>query len=90
MLSVFLSLLLLYILTPPPPSLGVIVINCFKFCTRLNCRTNYFYNRLINDWNNLPDFIVNADSVINFKSVIDSYLFNCIFNFAYIVYITLC
>jgi len=53
----------------------------FKFCTRLNCRTNYFFNRLVNDWNNLPEFIVNADSVINFKSLIDSYLFDCRFNF---------
>jgi len=43
----------------------------FKFRTRLNCRTNYIFNRLVNDWNNLPDFIVNANSVINFKSSID-------------------
>jgi len=54
----------------------------FKFRTRLNCRTNYFFNRLVNDWNNLPDFIVNANSVIiTFKSSIDSYLFDCRFNF---------
>ena len=35
----------------------------FKYHSRLSCRSNYFFNRLINDWNNLPAFVVNANSV---------------------------
>ena len=29
----------------------------FKYQSRLNCRSNYFFNRVINDWNNLPDIV---------------------------------
>ena len=44
----------------------------FKYRSRLNCRSNYFFNRVINDWNNLPDTVVNA---IVAKYLIDSYLY---------------
>ena len=44
----------------------------FKHHSRLNCRSNYFFN--INDWNNLPPFVVNANSVNSFKFLIDNYL----------------
>ena len=42
----------------------------FKYHSRLNCRYNYF---LINDWNNLPAFVVNANSI---NSLIDNYFFS--------------
>ena len=41
----------------------------FEYRSRLNCRSNYF-NRLINDWNNLPPFVVNANFVNSFKFLI--------------------
>ena len=53
----------------------------FKYRSRLNCRSNYFFNRVINDWNNLPDTVVNASSVNNFKYLIDSYLYDSRFTF---------
>ena len=42
----------------------------FKHHSRLNCR---FIKRLINDWNNLPSFVVNDNSVNSFKFLLDNY-----------------
>ena len=53
----------------------------FKYRSRLNCRSNYFFNRVINDWNNLPHTVVNASSLNNFKYLIDSYLRDSRFTF---------
>ena len=53
----------------------------FKYRSRLNCRSNYFFNKLINDWNNLPAFVVNANSVNCFKSLIDNCFLDSRFNF---------
>ena len=39
----------------------------FKSFSRLKCRADYFFNRILNDWNDLPDYVVNADSVKSFK-----------------------
>ena len=41
-------------------------------------RPNYFFNKLINDWNNLPAIVVNANSVNNFKSLIDNHFLDSI------------
>ena len=41
----------------------------------------YFFNRVINDWNNLPDSVVNASSLNDFKYLIDSYLHDSRFTF---------
>ena len=53
----------------------------FKYRSRLNCRSVYFFNRVINDWNNLPDTVVNASSLNDFKYLIDSYLHDSRFTF---------
>ena len=34
----------------------------------------YFFNWVINDWNNLPALVVGADSVNSLKSLLDSIL----------------
>ena len=39
------------------------------------------FNRLINDWNNLSPFVVNANSVNSFKFLIDNYFADSRFNF---------
>ena len=52
-----------------------------SYHSRLNCRSNYFFNKLINDWNNLPAFVVNANSVNCFKSLIDNYFLDSRFSF---------
>ena len=61
----------------------------FKCHSRLNCRSKYFFNRLINDWNALPAVVVNArvnlNSVNNFKSLLDNYLFDLRFTFVAIM-----
>ena len=46
----------------------------FKERSRLLCRSNYFINRITNDWNSLPDYVVNSTSINTFKSLLDSYL----------------
>ena len=53
----------------------------FKCHSRLNCRSKYFFNRLINDWNALPAVVVNVNSVNNFKSLLDNHLFDSKFTF---------
>jgi len=53
----------------------------FKHHSRLNFRSKYFFNRLINDWNALPAFVVNANSVNSFKSLLDNHLVDFSFTF---------
>jgi len=53
----------------------------FKSFSRLKCRSDYFFNRILNHWNSLPDYIVNSSSVNSFKSLLDSHLVNSRFIF---------
>jgi len=46
----------------------------FKYRSRLLCRSNYFFNRIINNWNQLPATVVNSNSVNYFKSLLDNHL----------------
>jgi len=39
-------------------------------------RRNYFTRRIINKWNNLPDYIVCSDSLSNFKQNFDTFNLN--------------
>ena len=39
----------------------------------LNCRSQFFSQRVINDWNSLPRNVVNAKTVSQFKSELDSH-----------------
>ena len=32
-----------------------------------------FFNRVVDDWNNLPDSVVNASSVNNYKCLMNAY-----------------
>jgi len=46
-------------------------------------RSNFYSNRVINDWNSLPQFIVDSPSVDKFKILLDShYRNNCLFDYA--------
>ena len=36
--------------------------------------TNYFSNRVVNNWNKLPPEIVNADSINSFKNLFDKHI----------------
>ena len=47
-----------------------------KFASSSSLRKNYFSNRVINEWNNLPATIVNAKSVIEFEKLYDNFCGN--------------
>ena len=49
---------------------------------RVNTRQyqNFFSNRVVNLWNNLPSEIVNADNINAFKNKLDSHLKDCIYS----------
>ena len=53
----------------------------FKYRSRWLCRSNYFFSKIINDWNQLPATIVNSNSLNCFKSLLDNYLIDCRFIF---------
>jgi hypothetical protein len=40
----------------------------------LDCRSNVFANRLVNEWNSLPEDIINAKSISEFKKKFDKFL----------------
>ena len=41
--------------------------------SRLLCRSNYFMNRMISEWNSLPTSVVESSSINTFKSLLDNY-----------------
>ena len=53
----------------------------FKYRTNSYVRSNFYSNRVINDWNSLPQHIVDSPSVNDFKILLDSYFSNCLFDF---------
>jgi len=53
----------------------------FKEHSRLLRRSNYFINRIMNDWNSLPDYIVDSSSINSFEAFLDSYLTDLRFTF---------
>ena|SRR5687768_1642242 len=47
-----------------------------KSRSRLDIRKHFFSQRVVNGWNSLPDFVVEAESVNSFKNRYDSYINN--------------
>jgi hypothetical protein len=45
-----------------------------KARSKLDIRKNFFSQRVVNSWNGLPESVVEADSVNNFKSRYDKYI----------------
>ena len=54
----------------------------FKHRTNSYTRSNFYSNRVINDWNSLLQFIVDSPSVDEFKIQLDSHNRNCLFDYA--------
>ena len=48
-------------------------LKLFTFASSSSLRKNYFSNRVINEWNNLPATIVSAKSVVEFEKLYDYY-----------------
>jgi len=46
-----------------------------KYRSRLNIRASFFSQRVVNDWNKLPNDVVSADSVNAFKNRLDKIKF---------------
>ena len=40
-----------------------------------------FYQRIINDWNSLPNDVVTSPNVLTFKSKLDNFMYNQRFSF---------
>ena len=53
----------------------------FKQHSSLLCRSNYFMNRVINEWNSLPTSVVESSSINTFKSLLDNYFLDFRFTF---------
>ena len=48
----------------------------FKKTCNLQLRNSFFSQRVVNDWNNLPDTVVSAPTVNSFKNRLDKFLKN--------------
>ena len=55
----------------------------FKEYSRLLCRSNYFINRIANDWNSLSEYVVNSSSFTYIAIKIN------IEKFFFVIYVTL-
>ena len=51
-------------------------LKLYKEYVRTNIRLHDFKNRVINDWNSLPLYIVNASDIIVFKILLDEHWSN--------------
>ena len=45
----------------------------FKERSRLNISKYFFSNRIVDRWNGLPEYVINADSTNSFKNRLDNY-----------------
>ena len=66
-------MLLIFLLHLSPALEATIIMKLFKSYHRLNIRANFFTQRVINNWNNLPNEVVLANSIGSFKSKLDDY-----------------
>ena len=51
-------------------------LKLYKEYAKTNTRLHDFKNRVINDWNSLPPYIVNASDMIAFKTLLDEHWIN--------------
>ena len=49
-------------------------LRLYKQPCRLNLRKNFFTQRVVNDWNRLPSYVVKAPSINAFKNRLDEFL----------------
>ena len=56
----------------------------FKERSRLNISKFFYSNRVISCWNNLPDYIITAESINSFKNRLDNYCIWSITGYGYL------
>ena len=49
-------------------------LNFFKKGVKLNVQQNFFSQRVVNDWNILPETVINSTSINMFKNGLDFHL----------------
>ena len=57
-----------------PHTYVVMILKFFKKGVQLNVRKNFFSQRVVNDWNILPETVINSKSINMFKYRLDCYL----------------
>jgi len=60
-------------------------LKLFKSRFNASTRGHSFWQRIINDWNNLPCEIVSASNVLIFKTKLDIFLYNRCYDFIWTV-----
>ena len=65
--------ILFYFFTLSPNDTRGNSLKLYKPYTHLQCQSNYFSIRTINQWNQLPDEIIRCNTLNSFKSAIDNY-----------------
>ena len=48
-------------------------LKLYKTYTRLQIRQRYFSNRVITPWNNLPNYVITANNINQFKNRLDNH-----------------
>jgi len=56
-------------------------LKLFKFPATTRVRSHFFSIRSINYWNNLPEYIINASSLSDFKKLLDSYCIDSMYSY---------
>ena len=49
-------------------------LKLIKNRSRLDIRKNFFSQRVVNDWNSLPEVVVEAESINSFKNRYDKFI----------------
>ena len=49
-------------------------------CSGLNLKINFYFNRIANLWNNIPNDVRQAESIDSFKRELKSFYFKRLFN----------
>ena len=65
----------------------------YKKYSRTSIRCFTFSQRIINDWNSLPNDVVTSPNVLTFKSKLDNFIYNqrfSLYDFIEIGFIRLC
>jgi len=70
-----------HLFTPSTSTTRGHTMKLFKYHTNSRSRSNFYSNRVINDWNSLPQSTVDSPSVNVFKTLLDRHFSDSLFDF---------